>query len=95
MVGEFRVIHVPGQIALWRAHDRVLLAADSIYTIDFETAQAVPARVPHPAVNWDTQMARASIGRLADLGPLTVWAGHSEHVAQNAQEQLRTAAENN
>jgi glyoxylase-like metal-dependent hydrolase (beta-lactamase superfamily II) len=85
--------HSPGQIALWREADRLLLLADSVYTLDFETGRPTPARVPHVAVNWDSDMARASIARLAELGPLTAWAGHSRHVSENAQRELRAAAE--
>jgi hydroxyacylglutathione hydrolase len=95
-VAGFRVLHVPGhapgQIALFRASDGLLIAADTIYTIDVETAQGVPARVPHPAVNWDTDAARASIARLATLPATSAWAGHGEHVSGDVPAQLERAA---
>lgn len=96
-VAGFRVVHVPGHapglIALLREEDGLLLAADAIYTIDLETAHPAPARVPHPAVNWDTEMARESIRRLAELSPASVWAGHSDGVEGDVADQLRAAAD--
>lgn len=51
-IAGFRVIHIPGhapgQIALFRDSDRMLIAADAIYTLDAETGQSASARVPHP-----------------------------------------------
>lgn len=95
-VAGFRVLHVPGHapglIALFREEDGLLLAADAIYTIDVETAQSAPARVPHPAVNWDTDKARESILRLAGLSPASAWAGHSDNVEGDVAQQLRDAA---
>lgn len=57
-VAGFEVLHLPGhapgQIALFRRSDRLLLAADSLYTIDMEAGRPGSPRVPHPATNWDT-----------------------------------------
>jgi glyoxylase-like metal-dependent hydrolase (beta-lactamase superfamily II) len=79
-IAGFCVIHIPGhapgQIALFRAVDRLLIAADAIYTLDAETGQPASARVPHPFSNWNTEMARESIRRLIPLGASSVWAGH-------------------
>jgi glyoxylase-like metal-dependent hydrolase (beta-lactamase superfamily II) len=49
--------HAPGQIALFRASDGLFVAADAVYTQDVETGQPAPARVPPPAVKWDTEQA--------------------------------------
>lgn len=97
-VAGFRVIHIPGhapgQIALFREADRLLLAADAIYTLDAETGRPTSARVPHPFSNWDTEMARESIRRLLPLEAASVWAGHSEPVlGENVTGQLEQAAE--
>lgn len=96
-VAGFRVLHVPGhapgQIALFREEDRLLLAGDAIYMIDLETGQVGSPRVPHPAVNADTEQARASILRLAELEPASVWSGHGPAVTEDAAAQLRQAAE--
>jgi glyoxylase-like metal-dependent hydrolase (beta-lactamase superfamily II) len=95
-VGGFRVVHVPGHapglIALFRDHDGLLLAADAVYTLDLETGAPVATRVPHPAVNWDTTLARTSIRRLAALEPTSVRTGHSHDVESPVLQQLQRAA---
>ena len=52
-VAGFRAIHLPGhapgQIALFRSSDRLLLAADVIYTLDAETGQPASACVSTPS----------------------------------------------
>jgi hydroxyacylglutathione hydrolase len=97
-IAGFRVIHIPGhapgQIALFREADRLLLAADAIYTLDAETGQPASARVPHPFSNWDTEMARESVRRLLPLDAAGVWVGHSDPVlGDDVNEQLERAAE--
>lgn len=53
--------HAPGEIALFRASDRLLLAADAIYTQDAETGDPGPARVPnHFATGTPSKRARRS-----------------------------------
>jgi hydroxyacylglutathione hydrolase len=95
-VGDFRVIHVPGHapglIALYRHSDRMLLAPDVVYTIDTETLQDCPARVPHPAFNWDDDLARASIRGLAELRASSLWTGHGKHLRGDVSRQLEAAA---
>src|SRR3954468_20503254 len=63
--------HAPGLIGLWRASDRVALVSDTVYLSDM-LGRHVPAHVPHVAYNLDTDRARASIRRLAELDPLVV-----------------------
>jgi glyoxylase-like metal-dependent hydrolase (beta-lactamase superfamily II) len=95
-VAGFRVVHLPGHapglIGLWREADRLALVSDCVYTLDPETARKGPARVPHPAFNLDTEQARASIRKLAELDPATVWAGHADPVTGDVRAQLETAA---
>jgi hydroxyacylglutathione hydrolase len=95
-IAGFRIIHIPGHapglIALYREADRLLLAPDAVYTIDAYTGQDVPARVPHPAFNWDSDLARASIRKLRDLGATTLWTGHGEHLMGDIAAQLDAAA---
>ncbi|HEX8053743.1 MAG TPA: MBL fold metallo-hydrolase [Thermoleophilaceae bacterium] len=95
-VAGFEVIHLPGhapgQIALFRHGDRLLLAADSIYTIDMEAGRPGAPRVPHPATSWDTEMARASIRRLIGLEPASVFTGHAGHFDTDVARQLEAAA---
>ncbi len=73
--------HTPGQIALWREGDRVLLAADAFITTRQESAYAVVAQKPEmhgPPMyftqDWDA--AHKSVERLAALEPELVITGH-------------------
>jgi hydroxyacylglutathione hydrolase len=96
-IAGFRAIHTPGhapgQIALFRESDRLLLAADAIFTLDGETGRPVAPRVPHPFSNWDTKAARESILRLIPLRASSVWLGHGEPVTgEDVAEQLERAA---
>jgi hydroxyacylglutathione hydrolase len=97
-IAGFRVIHTPGhapgQIALFRESDRLLIAADTIYTLDAETGQPASARVPHPFGNWNSEMARESIRRLIPLDATSVWTGHAEAVTgTDIAGQLERAAD--
>lgn len=94
-VAGFRVVHVPGhapgQIVLFREEDRLLLGADVVFTVG-DMGEPVPARLPPPAFNWDTEQARASIEKVRQLGASNVWLGHGEHVSGDVDAQLRAAA---
>ncbi|MEA2253341.1 MAG: hypothetical protein QOC78_3533 [Solirubrobacteraceae bacterium] len=95
-VAGFEVVdlpgHAPGLIGLWRESDRLALVSDCFYTLDPQTGVHGPPRVPHPAFNRDTEQARASIRKLADLEPAAAWAGHAEPVTGDVARQLRDAA---
>jgi steroid delta-isomerase-like uncharacterized protein len=95
-VAGFRVVHMPGHapglIALFRESDRLALVSDTVYTLDPQTGRGEPAHVPHPAFNQDTEQARASIRKLAALGPSSVWAGHAGPVTGDVAAQLERAA---
>ncbi|MEP6953203.1 MAG: MBL fold metallo-hydrolase, partial [Solirubrobacteraceae bacterium] len=96
-VAGFEVVHTPGHapglITLWRASDRLALASDTFYTLDPQTGRPGHARVPHHAFNPDTEQARASIRKLADLRPATAWAGHVDPLTGNVHSQLHHAAD--
>lgn len=97
-VAEFRVIHIPGhapgQIALFREADGVLLAADAVFTFDAESGEPSSAQVPHPFSNWDTEKARNSIRRLASLRPSVVLTAHAGSLfGGDVAAQLEYAAE--
>lgn len=84
-VGGFKVLHFPGHapglIGLWRESDRLAIVSDTVYFVDSSRFKRLPkgeATVPHEAFNWDTEVARASLRKLAALNPATVWAGHAE-----------------
>jgi hydroxyacylglutathione hydrolase len=84
--------HAPGLIGLFRESDRLALVSDVVYTIDPLTGRKGGPRIPHPAFDADTEMARASIRRLAELDPSIVWAGHAGPVSGDVVGQLRQAA---
>jgi steroid delta-isomerase-like uncharacterized protein len=94
-IAGFSVVHLPGHapglIGLFRASDRLALVSDAIYTLD-TSGRKEPAHVPHPAFNQDTEQARNSISKLAELEPATVWAGHADPVTGDVRAQLERAA---
>jgi glyoxylase-like metal-dependent hydrolase (beta-lactamase superfamily II) len=95
-VEGFRVVHLPGHapglIGLFREADRLALCSDCIYTLDVETGLRGVPRTPHPAYNLDTDQARSSIRKLAELDPAVVWAGHTGPVRGDVRAQLVRAA---
>jgi glyoxylase-like metal-dependent hydrolase (beta-lactamase superfamily II) len=95
-VAGFEVVHLPGHapglIGLWRASDRLALVSDCFYTLDPQTGLHGHPRVPHRAFNWDTEIARASIRKLAALEPATAWAGHADPLTGDVRGQLERAA---
>ncbi len=95
-IAGFRVIdlpgHAPGLIGLFRESDRLALVSDCFYTMDPQTGRKGPARIPHPAFDFDYEQARASIRKLADLEPTAAWPGHADPVTGDVSSQLRQAA---
>jgi hydroxyacylglutathione hydrolase len=95
-VAGFKVIelpgHAPGLIGLFRESDRLALVSDCFYTVDPQTGMKNAAHVPHPAFNFDTEQARASIRKLASLDPSAAWAGHADPVTGDVRAQLDRAA---
>jgi steroid delta-isomerase-like uncharacterized protein len=96
-VAGFEVIHLPGHapglIALFRESDRLALVSDAFYTLDPQSGRREPAHVPHPAFNQDTEQARDSIRKLAELRPESAWPGHADPVTGDVQTQLDRAAD--
>jgi glyoxylase-like metal-dependent hydrolase (beta-lactamase superfamily II) len=94
--------HSPGQIVLWNAEKRVLLAGDSLATADFDTFPGMAKSLllkhshPYPAgapfiCNW--ARARLTAERLAELEPTAVGAGHGEPLIGNhVPQELRNFA---
>jgi glyoxylase-like metal-dependent hydrolase (beta-lactamase superfamily II)/predicted ester cyclase len=95
-VAGFKVIelpgHAPGQIGLFRESDRLALVSDCFYTVDIQTSIKGAPRVPHPAFNFDTEQARASIRKLAGLQPSVAWPGHTNPATGDVVGQLERAA---
>jgi glyoxylase-like metal-dependent hydrolase (beta-lactamase superfamily II)/predicted ester cyclase len=95
-VAGFKVIdlpgHAPGQIGLWRESDRLALSSDCFYTIDVWGRDSEP-HVPFATYNYDTEQARASIRKLAELEPAAAWPGHAKPLTGDVRGQLLKAAE--
>jgi len=96
VIAGFEVVelpgHAPGLIGLLRPSDRLALVSDCVYTLDIQTGRKGGPRVPHPAFDVDVEQARASIRKLAALGPSAVWAGHADPVTGDVRGQLERAA---
>jgi glyoxylase-like metal-dependent hydrolase (beta-lactamase superfamily II)/predicted ester cyclase len=96
-VAGFEVVHLPGHapglIGLWRASDRLALVSDAFYTLDEQTGRHGPPHLPHSAFNLDSEQARASLRKLADLEPAAAWPGHAEPVTGDVAAQLRPLAD--
>ncbi len=95
-VGDFEVVHLPGHspgcIGLWRESDRLAITNDCFAL--FHPALPFPGRrprIPHPAFNWSTEGCRASIAKLAALGPATCWPAHYGPLRGDVAAQLRRA----
>jgi hydroxyacylglutathione hydrolase len=96
-IAGFRVIdlpgHAPGLIGLWRESDRLALVSDTFYTLNPQTGRKGAARVPHAAFNHDTEQAKASIRKLAQMEPAAAWPGHADPVTGDVRQQLERAAD--
>jgi glyoxylase-like metal-dependent hydrolase (beta-lactamase superfamily II)/predicted ester cyclase len=94
-VAGFRVIdlpgHAPGLIGLWRESDRLALVSDLIYTFDSLGRSCAP-RLAEDTYNYDSEQARASIRKLAEMEPAAAWAGHAKPVTGDVRGQLLAAA---
>lgn len=101
-VAGFKVIelpgHAPGQIGLWRESDRLALVSDCFYTLEM-WGRSCPPHVPERIYNYDTEQAKASIRKLAEMEPAAAWPGHAKPVVSSGQvggdvrSQLLKAAE--
>ena len=93
-VSGFRVVdlpgHAPGLIGLWRESDRLALVSDCFYTLEMWGRDCPPC-VPASTYNYDTEEARASIRKLAELEPAAAW-GHAKPVTGDVRGQLLKAA---
>ena len=95
-IAGFRVIdlpgHAPGLIGLWRESDRLALVSDLVYTLDMFGRSCAP-KLPEATYNYDTEQARASIRKLAEMEPAAVWAGHAKPIMGDVRGQLLQAAD--
>jgi glyoxylase-like metal-dependent hydrolase (beta-lactamase superfamily II)/ketosteroid isomerase-like protein len=95
-VAGFKVIHLPGhapgQIGLWREKDRLALVSDCFYTVEMWGRSCSP-HVPEVTYNYDTEQARASILKLAEMEPAAAWPGHAKPLTGDVRTQLLRAAD--
>jgi len=95
-VAGFNVVHLPGHapglIGLWRASDGLILSSDCFFVLDPQTGRHGHPRVPPDAFNFDTEQARASIRKVAELEPAAAWPGHGEPLVGDVRGQLEQAA---
>lgn len=98
VAGGFKVVHLPGHapglIGLYRERDGVALTSDCFYTLDPQTTRKGAPRLPHAAFNLDQEQARASIRKLAAIGPVAAWPGHADPLISDVAAQLERAAAN-
>ncbi|HWY89894.1 MAG TPA: ester cyclase [Solirubrobacteraceae bacterium] len=94
-VAGFKVIelpgHAPGLIGLWREADRLALVSDCFYTLDMWGRSCAPS-VPAQTYNYDTDQARASMRKLAEMEPAAAWPGHANPATGDVRGQLLKAA---
>jgi hydroxyacylglutathione hydrolase len=85
-IAGFEVIHLPGhapgQIGLWRESDRLALVSDCFYTLEM-WGRDRPPHVPERTYNYDTEQAKASIRKLAEMEPAAAWPGHAKPVVSS------------
>jgi glyoxylase-like metal-dependent hydrolase (beta-lactamase superfamily II)/predicted ester cyclase len=95
-VAGFRVVeipgHAPGMIALWRESDRLVLSTDCFYTLDMWGRDSEP-HLPIAIYNYDTELARESLRKLAALEPAAAWPGHARPLTGDVRSKLERAAE--
>ncbi len=67
--------HTPGSVSYWRAEDGVLVLGDVAWALNPFTMRR-GLREPYAAFSFDAEQNRASLRRLAALGPRLVCFGH-------------------
>jgi glyoxylase-like metal-dependent hydrolase (beta-lactamase superfamily II) len=91
-VSGFRAVHIPGHspgmIALYRERDGLMLATDLVYTLDVQTSRPSAPQLPLDAFNLDSELARASVRKVVEIGPSALWPGHAEPVTGDVAAQL-------
>lgn len=91
--------HAPGQIALYRASDKTLIASDALATVDMDSATGLMKKEPRIARSgapfiYDWQAAVESVRHLANLEPQVIAAGHGLPISgPDVPAQLRAFAE--
>lgn len=87
--------HTPGHVSLWREEDRVLIAGDALATADFDSYVGMATKKKQFARGGspftpDWIASKISVGKLADLEPSIVGAGHGNPMSgADVSAQLR------
>lgn len=92
--------HAPGQIALFRDEDRLLIAADTFVTVKQESAAAVLTQAkevhgPPKYLTTDWMSAKKSVQALQKLDPAVVVTGHGVPMAGDELKQQLEALVHN
>lgn len=91
-IAGFQVIHLPGHapglIGLYRERDGLVLASDTVYTLNPLTTRKGAPRIPLDAFNMDTEMAKASALKLSAIGPKRAWLGHADGIESDLTDVL-------
>jgi hydroxyacylglutathione hydrolase len=82
--------HSAGHVAFWREADRLLIAGDVLFNMHLVTTAPGLREPPRPFTH-DPERNRASIRRIAGLGPRTVGFGHGP-VLHDAAPKLAAVA---
>ena len=83
--------HAPGHIGLWRESDRLALVTTAS-TRSTCWAAAALCILPAPTYNYDTEQARRSIRKLAEMEPAAAWPGYAKALTGDVRGQLLKAA---
>lgn len=96
-VSGFKVVlvdgHAPGQIALYRERDGMMLTSDLFYTLNPMTGLKGAPRVAHRAFTLNDEQARLAMKKAADLQPSSAWPGHADPILEDVKSALYRAAE--
>jgi len=80
--------HTPGHISFYRECDKVLLSGDAIINvIPFKRVEGLT--LPLPIFSGDTELARRSAMRLAELEPEVLLPGHGRVIRENTAGRLK------
>ena len=93
--------HSPGHVSFWHEADRVLIAGDALATANFDSPLGMMTHKPSQFArsgspfNFDWEKTKVSVGKLADLEPVVVGAGHGEPICgAETPQQLRDFSHN-
>jgi glyoxylase-like metal-dependent hydrolase (beta-lactamase superfamily II) len=94
-VAGFRVVHAPGhspgEVIFFREYDGVAICGDVIRNVSYPTMRSKILEPPD-AFNNDSEQNRASIRKLAELGPSLILPGHGDAVRDMAAFERFVAA---